>query len=241
MPLVGGCAAYHGVVDHALGTLAAALGRTADAVAHLEAAVAQHERLGTTAWVQLSRGAFDRLTVSGDDGPVFRQVDGRWLIEFGGRGAFVADAKGMHDIAVLLAAPGRPIHVFTLLGREQPAVGADPVLDRRAAAGFRARLDTLRDEAEVAVRAGDTGRAERARAERAAVARELRLAAGLGGRPRRLGDETERARKTVTARVRDALRRIGANHPAVAAHLRQALHTGTQCVYLPDPPLRWRL
>ena len=74
-----------------------------------------------------------------------------------------------------------------------------------------------------------------------AVARELRLAAGLGGRPRRLGDETERARKTVTARVRDALRRIEHEHPALAAHLRQTLHTGTQCPYLPDNPRRWRL
>jgi tetratricopeptide (TPR) repeat protein len=238
--VVGGCAAYHGVVDHALGVLAAALGRHGDAVGHLEAAVAHHERLGTTAWAQLSRSALDQLVVSNGD-PVFRPADGRWLIEFGGRGAFVADAKGMHDIAVLLAAPGRPVHVFTLLGREQPVVGADPVLDRRAAAGYRARLDTLRAEADDAERAGDPWRAERARAERVAVARELRLAAGLGGRPRRLGDETERARKTVTARVRDALRRIGAEHPAAAAHLRQALQTGTQCIYLPDPPLRWRL
>jgi len=48
--VVGGCAAYYGPVDHHLGLLAAALGRTADAAAHRRAALAASERLGTPAW-----------------------------------------------------------------------------------------------------------------------------------------------------------------------------------------------
>ncbi len=238
--VVGGCAAYHGVVDHSLGVLAAALGRADNAVRHLTAAVALQERLGTTAWARRSRDALDRLTDTGRD-PVFRLTDGRWLLEFDGRRAQVPDAKGMHDIALLLGAPGRPVHVFTLLGRATPAAGADPVLDRSAAAAFRARLATLADEIADAENAGDTRRLDRARSERDAIAGELRTATGMGGRARRLGDETERARKTVSARVRDALRRIESAHPALAGHLARTLRTGTHCVYLPDPPVRWRL
>lgn len=147
----------------------------------------------------------------------------------------------MHDIAALLAATGRQVHVFTLLGRELPALGADSVLDRRAANAFRERLSKLAEEIDDADSDNDRARAQRVRAERDAIARELRTSAGLGGRGRRLGDETERARKTVTARIRDALRRIEHEHPTLAAHLRHTIHTGTHCAYLPDTPLRWRL
>jgi hypothetical protein len=151
------------------------------------------------------------------------------------------DAKGLGDIATLLAVPGRPVHVFTLLGREAPATGADPVLDRRAVADYRRRLAEL--DAEIAESDGGSAeraeRAERATAERQALIAELRAATGLGGRARRLGDETERARKTVTARIRDALRRIERVHPELASHLRDGVHTGTTCSYAPDIPRRW--
>lgn len=58
---------------------------------------------------------------------------------------------------------------------------------------------------------------------------------GLGGRPRRLGDDAERARKTVGARIRDALRRIETVHPALAAHLATHVQTGTYCRYSRSP------
>jgi hypothetical protein len=60
---------------------------------------------------------------------------------------------------------------------------------------------------------GSLERAKTLESERDALIRELAAAAGLGGRDRRLGDETERARKTVSARVRDALSKIERLHP----------------------------
>jgi hypothetical protein len=240
--VVGGCAAYHGVVDHSLGVLAASLGHAPDAAEHFTAAVAAHKRLGTTAWAQLSRNALAELAVpDSTSDPEFRLQGGQWRLDFDGHTALVLDTKGMHDIAALLAAAGRQVHVVTLLGRELRTVGADPVLDRRAATAFRERLTTLAEEIEEAERHDDRPRAARARAERDALTCELRTSAGLGGRPRRLGDETERARKTVTARVRDALRRIERAHPTLARHLRETIHTGTHCAYLPEVTLRWRL
>ncbi|MGH3240902.1 MAG: hypothetical protein ACRDNL_11005, partial [Spirillospora sp.] len=70
---------------------------------------------------------------------------------------------------------------------------------------------------------------------------ELRAAAGLAGRTRRLGDEAERARKTVTARIKDTLRKLDQRHPELAAHLRDAVSTGSSCGYRPEREIAWHL
>jgi hypothetical protein len=75
--------------------------------------------------------------------------------------------------------------------------------------------------------------------ERDALLAELRGASGLGGRPRRLGDPTERARKTVTARIRDTLRHLDRRHPELADHLRATVSTGATCCYVPDDSITW--
>jgi hypothetical protein len=230
--LVGGCAAYHGAVDHHLGALAAASGRPAEATRYLTAAIEQYERMGGGAWAQRCRADLDRLTPE-TTRDTFRLVDGFWRLGFAGREVTLPDAKGLHDIAKLLVAPHRPVHVFALLGRAAPATGADPVLDRRAIAEVRARLDEMQS----AIDDGDEG----VRSERDALIAHLRAAQGLGGRPRRLGDDTERARKTVTARIRDALRRVRQVHPELGEHLLATVRTGTTCSYTPDAPQRWFL
>jgi hypothetical protein len=70
---------------------------------------------------------------------------------------------------------------------------------------------------------------------------ELRRAAGLGGRDRSTNSDRERLRKTVTAGVRDTLRRLDDRHPALAAHLRASVHTGAVCSYAPAEPVGWYL
>jgi len=48
------------------------------------------------------------------------------------------------------------------------------------------------------------------------------------------------ARRTaVTARIRDAIRRIGEAHPDLARHLARTVRTGTFCSYEPDHTARW--
>jgi hypothetical protein len=56
-----------------------------------------------------------------------------------------------------------------------------------------------------------------------------------------VGDPAERARSTVTARIRDALRRIERAHPELAHHLRRSVHTGVYCSYRPEDPVDWTL
>ena len=56
---------------------------------------------------------------------------------------------------------------------------------------------------------------------------------GLGGRPRRVGAASERARVAVTRRLRDVFRRMAEQSPELGRHLEDALRTGTFCVYRP--------
>ena len=70
---------------------------------------------------------------------------------------------------------------------------------------------------------------------------ELSRALSLGGRSRRPGDDTERARKAVTARIRHAIDHLQRYHPDLAAHLRASVRTGAACTYQPVEPVDWNL
>jgi tetratricopeptide (TPR) repeat protein len=239
--VIGGCASYHAAVDHHLGALAASLGDITAAEAHFRAALAMHERLGAAGWARLSEQALAGLQATPPAPPAneFRLADGVRTLSFHGRQVQVPDSKGLDDLAVLIGARGADVHVLTLVGHELPRLGADPVLDGQAKAAYKSRLDDLARQIDDADAAGRAGQAEKLRSERDALVRELAAAAGLGGRDRRLGDETERARKTVSARVRDALSKIERVHPELAVHLRGALRMGTLCSYTPAEPTTW--
>jgi hypothetical protein len=200
-----------------------------------------HERLGSAGWARLSEQALARLEApAASQAPnELRLVNGVRLLCFEGKQVQLPDSKGLADIATLIGARGADVHVLTLVGHHLARMGADPVLDQRAKKSYQERLASLAEDIEDAEAAGRAGRAEVLRNERDALIRELAAAAGLGHRDRRLGDEAERARKTVSARVRDALAKIGQVHPELAAHLRGSLRMGTRCSYSPAEPTRW--
>ncbi|MFG2824621.1 ATP-binding protein [Kitasatospora sp. NPDC048365] len=173
---------------------------------------------------------------------VFHRDGELWTLGYRGRTVVLKDAKGLHDLALLLANPDREVPATRLLtGEDAPAPGSDERSDRQARAAYRARLDRLDEEIGEARAADDLPRLDRAESERDALIAELRGAYGLGGRRRRLGDAGERARTTVTARIRDALRRIERAHPELGRHLAASVTTGRACAYRPEQPVRWRL
>lgn len=174
-------------------------------------------------------------------GPEFRRDGAVWALVFDGRAVHVPDAKGLRDLHTLLSRPGTDVPAVRLLAPDggetavaARAMGGDAVLDERAKAEYRRWLDQLDQEIDRAGERGDDARAAAHDRERQALLDELRTAAGLGGRTRRLGDEAERARKTVTARIRDTLRKLDALHPELAAHLRKSVTTGSTCAYRPE-------
>ncbi|MEV0041419.1 ATPase, partial [Streptomyces sp. NPDC050804] len=181
----------------------------------------------------------------------FRRDGTVWALALAGRRIHVADAKGLRDLHTLLGRPGSDLPAVELLapeaGRaavEARRLGGDPVLDEQAKAAYRRRLEALDAEIDRADARGDRTGAAMGERERQALLDELRRAAGLGGRTRRLGDEAERARKTVTARIRDTLRKLDTLHPELAAHLRATISTGATCTYHPTrtpTPITWHL
>ena len=252
--VVGAAVFTTGPVALQLGLLAAALGRWDDAAAHLDDAARRCDRLGaallaTRARTELARVGAARNDPAPDDrGNVFRRAGDTWTLIFAGRSVTLRDAKGLRDLAVLLAAPGREVAATDLASGPASAaapglaaLGADPVLDDRARAAYRTRLARLDKELAEADTHQDIERSARLAAERDALIGELAHATGLGGRSRRLGDVTERARSTVTARIRDAIGRIERAHPELGRHLRASIVTGARCSYRPAESVRWSI
>jgi hypothetical protein len=178
----------------------------------------------------------------------FRRDGAVWSLSFAGRSAHLPDAKGLRDLRTLLSLPGQDVPAVRLLAPDggelvvaARRMGGDEVLDEEAKTRYRRRLTLLDEEIDRAVELGEDRRAAEFDRERAALLEELRSAAGLGGRTRRLGDEAERARKTVTARIRDILRKLDHAHPELATHLRASISTGSTCRYQPESETTWRL
>ncbi len=181
------------------------------------------------------------------DRNVFRREGDYWAVAFDGGTVRVRDLKGTRYIARLLADPHREFHVADLVAGEVEASGssvpyaalgdAGPVLDARAKDAYRRRLTEIEEDLEQAEAEGNPSRVAQAEGERDLLARELGKALGLGGRERRVGSASERARGSVTRAVRQALTRITEHHPSLGRHLGRSIRTGTYCAYDPDPGL----
>ncbi|MGE3664874.1 MAG: AAA family ATPase [Pseudonocardia sp.] len=245
--VVSATVAVAGAVDHHLGALALALGDVAAAVEHLRAALVVHERLGARPWADATRALLDRALATVDASRAAGSLvrEGRvWRVSWDGVDTHVPDAKGVRDLAVLLARPGTDVHATELFGAGVRTTVTDrgaEVTDSAAREAYRSRLAQLDAELADTETRRDLARAARLAVEREALIAELRRAFDLKGRPRRLGDDSERARKAVSARIRDAVTLIEHGHPRLGAHLRDAVRTGTFCGYHPAPPTRWRV
>src|SRR5439155_18069635 len=111
----------------------------------------------------------------------------------------------------LVAQPNERIHALVLAGDGDAPMSessAGEALDPAALRAYRARLSELKEELENAASRGQAGRTEGLRREKEFLEDELARSVGLGGRVRKLGSLTERARVNVTRRIKDALLRI---------------------------------
>jgi hypothetical protein len=164
-----------------------------------------------------------------------------WKISYQGSHAMLKATRGLRCLSCLLRHPGREFHVRELIAflAETPFVSrlgeTDAILDSKAKAEYKLRLDDLRSELQEAERFGDDYRAARARAEIDLLAQQLAAAIGLGGRDRRAPSDAERARSAVTKRIKEAVNRIGKVIPLLGRHLATQIKTGYYCSYSPDP------
>jgi hypothetical protein len=157
-----------------------------------------------------------------------------WRVSWGSHVVRVKDSRGVELLARLVAAAGERIHVLALAGDSDAALpesSAGDASDRRAVAAYRSRLAAIDNSLAAAESGGVRGRSQELRREREILLAEISRAIGLGGRLRRVGSATERARVAVTRRLKDAVARIAEVDPVLGQHLRDEVRTGTYCVY----------
>ena len=163
-----------------------------------------------------------------------------WELRYAGIEALVRDAKGIRDIAALLAHPDRDIAASELMGARVVQDGFE-ILDSTAREAYKDRLAELREALKEAEDSGNDLGARRAQAEIDMLVTELSRAVGLGGRGRLALDANERARKAVSTRITLSIRRIEDTHSALGRHLRHSIRTGSVCRYQPEHATSWEL
>jgi tetratricopeptide (TPR) repeat protein len=187
---------------------------------------------------------------------IFRREGEYWTVSLGEEPVRLHDMKGLGYLARLLAAPGKEIHVLDLAqtgevrlsepGEDLKSSGLDDageVLDAKARAAYRRRIEELAEDLEQAEGWYDTERAAQVREEMDFLTKELSGAEGLGGRARKVGSAAERARVNVTRAIRTAINRVDNVDAELGRHLDATVRTGTFCSYMPDPrtPINWQL
>lgn len=253
----GAVVAFAGPFAHAAGILAAELGDLELAATMLERSIDTSRRLGAAVWVRQSESAQRALTSSQapaaraglELGPLTASMSraGKiWTVSFGTERASLPHVKGLADIAMLVRHQGRDLSALQLIGSPLPAAGKpEELIDIEALKAYRRRLDDLDAEIDQATSDTDLAAINRLVEERDQLLSEVGRATGLGGRIRTVAnDPAERARKAVSARIRDAIHRLDSITPRLAAHLDRSIKTGLRCSYVPtgaDAYIRWRV
>lgn len=228
----GAVVAFAGPFAATAAVLAEALGDHAGAAAHHAQSVRIATRLGAATWF-----GDDEAAAPVGAGPTLSRAGRIWSVRWGDESASVVHLKGMGDLATLVQNPQVPIAALELAS---PGGSVDEgtvlMVDRQALADYRRRLAELDGELDDGHDAHDLGRVEQLAHERETLLAELRSVTGLGDRIRpATGDQAERARKAVSARIRDTIRKLAEVTPRLAAHLDRSITTGLRCTYDPPP------
>jgi tetratricopeptide (TPR) repeat protein len=243
-PLSGNCGvngamvAFAGCYSLTAGRLAAALGYGSKARSLFREATTVYERLSVA-----DPDLEEAIAVLGADRTPKASICRRgrvWEVSFAGRSASVVHSKGMQDIAQILRSPDREIHVLDLMQAAVLPQSSDPMSDRSAIDSYRRRLTDLSLEREAAQASSDEHKLLMIDDEYERLLEEFNRTTGVGTRERAFSNHpTERARKAVTARIRDAIARLADALPELGAHLDRDLTTGVRCRYTGSE--RWHI
>jgi tetratricopeptide (TPR) repeat protein len=178
------------------------------------------------------------------------QRDGNWwTFVHGHTSVRLADTKGFRYLAMLLERPGIERHALDLVDGVEGVGDVDrrtlgdagALVDAKARAAYRRRVEQLRADIEDALGAGMLESAEALQAELDTLVAQLAAAFGLGGRDRKAASAAEKARLNVTRALRSAIARVVDALPEGGAVLDRRVRTGMYCAYGPedDDPVRW--
>lgn len=168
----------------------------------------------------------------------FMQEGHFWTLKYKGEATQMPDLKGLHDLAKLLAQPHAQVHCADLMGLEVVEKGIE-VLDDKARRAYHKRLLDIQQDLQEAEALQQLGRIEGLQSEYDQLLEHLSQAVGKGGKTRKVSSSLERARTAATWRIRSAIKKIDAVHPALASHLKVSVRTGLMCSYAPEADIRW--
>ena len=194
---------------------------------------------------------------------VFRLDGAAWTMSYAEETVHFPDTKGFRYIALLLAEAGRQWSVEALLAAAgngaavtvesaSVAQGAElrtgnswaghvgPVIDEQAKRQYRARLQQIEEEMEDAGFLHDDARLATLTQEKEVLQREIFAAVGTQGKIRMAANGAEKASDAVSKAIRRATDLIGAEHPRLARHLRDAIKRGYTLSYEPESPVVWQ-
>jgi hypothetical protein len=232
--VIGGAAASLGPVDLYIACAEYAMGNASAGDAALSTAQSLARAIGARPWIDRARAVRSARTPPSAGTRLMPSGLG-WVLESDGRAVPLGAGKGFAHLAMLLANPGRRIHVTELVGIAAGGATTTPRLDATALRQYRERIREIEAEQDAADRRGEQAASARLAKERLAIEGQLRQARGRGGRLRPLGSDVERMRVNVTRTIKHALARIAEADPATAAELAARLRTGTHCVYEIEP------
>jgi hypothetical protein len=200
------------------------------------AALATAERLGMPGLLERCRAGTKAVRAAEQGGPLTLSPHGElWIVSGFGEQVHVKNSRGLQMIARLVEQPRNALHVLDLAGGAGAIDGGDlgPALDAKARNEYRARLNALVAAREEADASGDYGQTERINHELELLTAELERAFGLGGRERKIGAASERARSNVQRRISHGIEQVRAGSAKLGEHLAATIRTGTYCSYEP--------
>lgn len=171
----------------------------------------------------------------------FRPMGDVWALSFANKTVHVKDARGLHDIALLIRHTGKEIQAAEMVSGDQSFLieAESVVLDNAAISDFQQRLRHIHEEKQTAAQSGDELVYAELEQEEEAILGALKHGVGLGGRQRKFNSAAEKARKAVAARIKTAVTKIASVHPELGEHLQSSLKTGNFCSYSSRSNIHW--
>jgi hypothetical protein len=167
----------------------------------------------------------------------FREHDG-WQISYEGKVLRLRPAKGLSDIAELLAKPNAQIHCTQLMGSGLE-VKPQTIVDEKSMREFKKRLIGIQEEIALLEQQNNPGGLTSLHEEYDQLLDTIKATTGLGGRLRNMENPTDKIRSAVTWRIRSTIQKISDAHPSFGKHLANSVKTGLFCSYSPEKPVTW--
>ena len=168
----------------------------------------------------------------------FIRENSHWELTYEGFTVKANEVKGFYDIQKLLSHPRQLFHCAELMGSTLEGTG-EKLIDDKARKQYQKKIIELQSEIGEAEQRSNFTRLEKLQDEYDRLIEHLSQSLNLKGKIRETGSTIEKARSAVTWRIRNAIARVEQYHPALGAHLSNAIKTGTFCSYKPDRKISW--